>query len=113
MTRFIIKLFVADWIDHLSDLILYTCSESDIVSEGLLKGELCYRSCLYFFGGKCLGGTDHIKCAIPEIAKVLFFLNKKNKEFKFLKIRSAVQSTTNLSESKKSFILSALEKVQT
>jgi len=60
-----------------------------------------------------MGSADYIKCAVPEIGKCLYFLNKKNQEFKFGKIRSALEMTTNLSQSKKSYILTALDKVKT
>ena len=98
--------------DTFVDLILYTCENTDIWTEQLLKGELAYRCMLYFTGGKVLGTTDHVKCAVPEVAKILYFLNRRNVDFKFTNLRNAIQKTTHLSQSKKNYIIDALDTIQ-
>ena len=105
--------FLADTIDTFIDLILFACENTDLYTEQLLKGELIYRVMLYFSGGKILGTTDHVKCAVPDVAKILYFLNRRNVDFKFNKIRIAIQRTTHLSQSKKNYILDALDSIKT
>ena len=93
-------------------MILTTCENTDLETEGLLKGELTYRVMLYFTGGKILGTTDHVKCAIPITAKIMYFLNRRNVDFKFTSLRNAISKSSNLSQSKKEYMMNALDTIK-
>lgn len=104
--------YIGNTIDAFVDLILTSCENSESETEGLLKGELTYRVMLYFTGGKILGTTDHVKCGIPEPAKIMYFLNRRNVDFKFTSIRNSIQKTSNLSQSKKEYMMNALDTIK-